>query len=400
MKKLTLILLVAVPALALADGEVQYDKSLQAEFFISQGIVSTSSNNVAGSGKGISFDKREIGGIMSYQLSDNIDFRGMATIEDYGNRYKDNLHVEYALVDLHHDLPAYTTTVGMRAGRVKNTMGLFNDKRTNPFLRETDFPPQSLYRDQLKHSAVSGDGLQLYMTKVFNSSALDLEVSKFKAELYPQDDAVNVLLNIPMGSGEFSKSDVTSFHATYKIPEYGVILKYDRLMLDFDYNANQSSPVSAIVPSGNMKTRIEYLSARKYFDKFDITGEVVKVTRSGELWNKILDGMNYGDPYAFNLVLRYRQDNWTFIAGYNVWFTDINDRDGSKHEQNTGISRHRYYQQDLNFGIRYKFNENWLAKFEYHKMRGTNVLSIVENPHMNQMNPRWDLISASLTYRF
>lgn len=390
----------AVPALALADDEVHYDQSLQTEFFISQGIVSTSSNNVAGSGKGISFEKREIGGIASYQVNENVDFRGMAVVEKYGERYKDNLHVEYALLDLHTYIPSQIATVGMRVGRVKNTMGLFNDKRTNPFLRETDFPPQSLYRDQLKHSAVSGDGVQLYVNKVFGESILDLEVSKFKAELYPQDDAVNVLLNIPMGSGQFSKSDVTSFHATYKLPEYGLILKYDRLLLDFDYQANASSPVSLIVPSGNMKTRIEYLSARKYFEKFDVTGEMVKVTRSGELWNNVLDGMGYGDPYAFNLVLRYRKDNWTFITGYNVWFTDINDRDGSKHEQNTGISRHRYYQKDLNFAVKYKFNDNWVGKVEYHKMQGTNVLSIVENPHMNQLNPNWNLISASITYRF
>jgi hypothetical protein len=132
----------------------------------------------------------------------------MAAYEDYGNRYGKSPHIEYALIDGHINDEDFR--YGFRAGRVRLTMGMFNDKRTNPGLRELDFPPQALYREQLKHTALSGDGIQLYAGKMFNMVSFDAEVSHIKADMYPQEDAVNTLFNVPLGSGKFSDGQVKS----------------------------------------------------------------------------------------------------------------------------------------------------------------------------------------------
>jgi hypothetical protein len=41
-----------------------------------------------------------------------------------------------------------------------------------------------------------------------------------------------------------------------------------------------------------------------------------------------------------------------------------------------------------------------MFKTEYHIMQGTNILSAVENPAINAAVPKWNMFSASVTYKF
>jgi hypothetical protein len=70
------LLLLLIPTLCFAQEQVDLNAAGKAEFFISQGVVKTSSNNVAGDSKNWSFDKRELLAIGSYQINNHFDVRG------------------------------------------------------------------------------------------------------------------------------------------------------------------------------------------------------------------------------------------------------------------------------------------------------------------------------------
>jgi hypothetical protein len=208
-----------------------------------------------------------------------------------------------------------------------------------------------------------------------------------------------VLLGVPAEAGTIDDTFIRSFHVIYKLPDAGWIIKYDYLVMDVDYN-DWTNDIHSI-PDGTLTDTIQYLSAIKYFDSFDVTGEIAKVHKSGELADWMSRVRSVGDPYGFNAVVRYRvNDSWTLLTGYNVWFSDITDTGGYKQSQATGNAESRYYQKDLNFGVKYKLDEHWMFKTEYHIMQGTNILSAVENPAINAAVPKWNMFSASVTYKF
>jgi hypothetical protein len=354
-----------------------------------------------------SLDKREIGMLASYQATSYLDFRGMISNEKYGNQI-DHVKLNYALADLHRVTDAGNTSYNLRVGRVKLSMGTLNDTRDNPAVRDMDFAPQGLYRDQFREMATAGDGIQVAAAHTFqNGSTLSSEVSRVRPLIVDgdQNDTVNVLLNIPQNSGKVNnnQSNIQAFSLQYTIPAAGVVLRYDKVAMNFRYEANPALFYSRFVSSGELNTIVNYYSVRKYFmNGVDVTGEMIKVDREGELWNKVLEGRNYGAPYAFSLLLRYKPcPKWTYYTNYNVWYTDITDRSGERHASipgNPPAARYRY--KDFNFGFKYSTGNGWIYKMSFHNIRGTNTLSLDDNPDMEAMVDHYRMVTASVTYVF
>jgi hypothetical protein len=399
----------AVPAANAEEPPAYEVPSFTYMGYISQSWVKTSANNVGGnsSSKWGSLDKREIGMLASYSVNDNLDVRGMASYERYGEQI-DRFKVNYALADLHDSSETGRVTYGARVGRIKLGMGTMNDTRENPVLRDLDFAPQGLYRDQFRDMATMGDGAQLYVSHAFDNGKLfTVEYGQVRPIISSddQDDVVNVLFNIPQNSGKIDNSDskIKTLSLQYAVPASGWIFRYDRVSMDYSYVANPASIYSRFVPSGQMETTVNYYSARKYFmNGVDITGEVIKVDRRKPLWDKVLEGRGYGDPYAFSVLVRYKPDErWTLYGNYNAWYTDINDRSGEKHGSipgNAPASRYRY--QDFNVGFKYNSRDHWIYRMSFHAIRGTNTLSLDDNPSMISQKDRYNMVTASITYAF
>ena len=187
------------------------------------------------------------------------------------------------------------------------------------------------------------------------------------------------------------------------MPHDGWLFWYDRVSMNFKYEGNEDSPYRRGIPDGRIDTTVNYLSARKYFmNGFDVTGEILYVERSNDLWNKLLSGKNYGPPMAYNLMVRYRPDeHWTFYGNYNVWYTDIKDKSGVVHASYPGNAPpERYSSKDLNFGFKYLIDNKWAFKASYHIIHGTNTLSIDENESMKNMKSKYNMINASVSYAF
>jgi hypothetical protein len=406
MNRATIVFLaVLLMPLGAASSELEQNNKLVWRGFISQTWVRTTDNRIDGPSNKIhgSFDRHEIGFLGSYSVNEYIDFRGMVM---YDGSNQDQQIVRHALADFHGGSKNSEANVGIRIGRVKLSMGSMNDTRDNPILRSMDYAPQALYRDQFRTMVNSGDGIQPYTQYLFSDGTmLDLEASFIRPIITEsqQDDVVNVLLNVPAKTGRFNvnESAIQSFGAKLTFPHYGAIVRYDRVTMDYMYVGNPTSVYSHFIPSGGMKTTFNYLSLQKYFDHFDITLEGIMAERSGLVWDTVLKDTGYGDPYGMSFLWRYHVNNALSIhTNYNVWYTDSKNRDGTKHASKPGNApAERYFQRDLNVGFKY-VDGSWVFKGSYHRIHGTNTLSIIEGIPMEQMRAPYSMITTSISYAF
>lgn len=411
MKKILILLAVLLFFAEARSEEIDLPEGQSFNYigFLSQSWVKTTGNSIAGESSrgGGSFAKQEAGLLSSYNINDNLDIRGMVSYEKYGNQI-DRTKLNYLLADFHTSGGDGNSSVGFRLGRIRLGMGSMNDTRDNPVVRDMDFAPQGLYRDQFREMATMGDGIQLYAGRVFgNGNMASAEYSIVRPVIHraDQDDVVNVLFNTPKSTGAIINSDsrIVTTGVKLALPASGVTVQYDRVEMQYTFEGNPSSPYAAEIPTGRYNTVVNYYSAKKYYmNGVDVTGEVVHVQRRGRLWEKVIGGKGYGDPYAFSVLLRYKPDEkMTYFVNYNVWFTDILDKGGVYHSSMPGNPPpDRYFYRDFNVGVKYVQGKNIIYRASVHRIKGTNTLSLDDNPSMADMKGRYNMITASVTYAF
>jgi hypothetical protein len=157
-----IILAVAVslaPGLLRAQWDFNLDgKDVQVHSFASQGFMYTNQNNYMSmpttSG---SFAFTDFGANISSQLTDK--FRVGAQIYDrnvgsLGNWYPS---LDWAVADY-----KFNSWFGIRAGKVKTTLGLYNDTQDMEFLSTWALMPQSLYSLDQRGSTIAHEGGDVY----------------------------------------------------------------------------------------------------------------------------------------------------------------------------------------------------------------------------------------------
>ena len=123
---------------------------LQVHGFASLTGVKTSANRFYGDSPNGTLDAAEVGLNASYQLNSRILFAGQVLSRMAGDMYDGTPALDYALVDL---TLAETDShsLGLRLGRLKNPIGLYNETRDVPFTRPSIFLPQVVYFDKVRN---------------------------------------------------------------------------------------------------------------------------------------------------------------------------------------------------------------------------------------------------------
>ena len=134
------------------------NRVVQVHGFFSQGFVYTDQNNwltmntSAGSGA-----MTDMGLNVSSQLTDK--FRAGAQVYDHNLGQLGQWHpsLDWAVADYR-----FTNWLGIRAGKVKTTLGLHNDSQDLDFLRVFALLPQSIYPMDLRDTTIAHAGGDLY----------------------------------------------------------------------------------------------------------------------------------------------------------------------------------------------------------------------------------------------
>ena len=123
--------------------------------------------------------------------------------------------------------------------------------------------------------------------------------------------------------------------------------------------------------SGFIENYIHNAGIRYYFtDSFDVTGELLYAQPQTKL---TLINIPSGDPYGWSVMGRYRFDNvHTLYAGYDVWYLNSKDKDGTMTQALTGKRADSMYSKTWTVGYKINWGEkkDKFIKIQYIKGEG------------------------------
>jgi len=151
MVRVALICLCAVPAVLHAQEFKLFDRTIQYHGFASQGFIYTNDNNwltmhtSQGSGAFTDF-----GANASMRVTDRMRLGVQGYDRNLGNLGEWHPSVDWAFADYQ-----FKTWFGVRGGKVKTVLGLYNDTQDLDFLHTFALLPQSVYPTDLRDATIA-----------------------------------------------------------------------------------------------------------------------------------------------------------------------------------------------------------------------------------------------------
>ena len=391
------LVLLAVMPMAAAALEPQPPRTMddlldmiQVHGFASQAYTATTGNNFQGDTlDGGSLNLTEVGLNASLRATANLHFAGQVLYRRAGKGDPNSIRLDYGLMDWGSGLE--DGRYGVRLGRVKNPIGLYNETRDVAFTRPSIILPQSIYFDRVRNLELASDGGQLYLEHALGAGELTLQAGAGKPQF--NDSVTRVFLG-PTAEGDFD-GVVYYARALYDHDGGRVRLGLSTLRLDMDY---QAAPGEVFPGNGDVDLNFWVLSAQYNAEKWSLTAEA--------LWEPI-NFRNFDFPMTdFNVTGGYVQGSYRFIPGwegflrYDVSYTDSKSRSGNRLSKLSGEDPYNFFTKDLAAGLRWDVSEYVMLRVEYHRIKGTNWLTLEDNTPASDTRKNWDLFSLQASFRF
>lgn len=366
--------------------------------FVSQGYVWTSDNNFFGeSTRGGSLDFTELGINGSWRINNQLHLAAQLLSRRAGKSSDGHIRLDYGMLDYRmHSEPEHD--YGVRLGRFKNPLGLYNDTRDVAFTRPSIILPQSIYFDRTRDLALSSDGIQLYGD--FRS-----EVGEWQLQLgvgQPQVDSLDTELSLLGANRPGTLQRATSYigRLVYERNAGHWRLGLTSARLNMDYSPGFADPsrpgaisFTPVIVSGQYNT-----------ERFTFTAEYARRHL------KYADSIVYAPPSlrhftgeSYYIQGSYRfKERWSALLRYDVTYLNVEDRKGTRYEALLGGTRPAYSQfaKDWTLGLRWDPHRNWMLRVEFHSIDGTAWLPLQDNPIPSATKRHWQLFSVLVSYRF
>lgn len=378
--------------------------------FASQGITYTSDNQFFDEKDKISLNMTTLGLQANYLFNDQIRLSAQAMYRNWGKI--DSTRFDFFMADYQFINQPYFN-LGIRMGRIKSDLAIFNSTRDIPSARPSIFLPQSVYQDILRDTTTSYDGLSLYGNQVFKLGRLNWSIAYGR---YPVSDDLSESILGKELSGDISTDSNFQLMTSWESLQgnWTLSLGYENPKANLS-PLNKNNAAIAISP-GNIEFE-RYIFSHQYFTEFwDLTFEYMyqHTTISGfqlftpslpegfpqtEIENVSTDNLvNVGFYGQWSYLLT---ENLTFFFRYGRYFTDIDDKDGSNFQQESGMPSFSRYSHDLSSGIKWKILPKWQINFEGHFMEGTAAISpTIKLDHSANDEKNWQLWSLQVSYSF
>ncbi len=373
------------------------DQDFQFHGFAAQGIIDVDGSDFVNDDGSLSPKLTELGINGSYQLTSNFRLAGQIVYLNGGNRYEEGIRVDYALLDW----SAYESEnwqVNVYLGRFKNNHWLYSSSRDIPFARPSIIIPQSVYFDGFRDIAVGGDGAAIKISHSDdNYGNFDFNVSYGTSQISDKQAEI-ILSKFAQGSVK-QDSDVQA--SIYWQPAFSS-WRFGVSYLDsiFSYQANDNGDLFF---DGDFDFQFYTMNALYEGETWEFSGEVYQehFTTTG-----FYHPLYFKAPVGEGMYIqsRYKVSNdLTLLARYESFYSDRDDKEGKKLEQETGglVPAYFGYHKDSTLGLSYDFSSNLRLRLEYHWFQGAGRLTpvVLPNPRINS-NESWQLWAIQLMYWF
>ena len=375
-------------ALDLLDGNIQVHG------FASLTLVNTSDNNFFGrSDDRISKDYSEVGLNASWRLMPDLQVSAQVLSHRAGGTDDGQVRLDYGLLDWT-ALSSEEGRGGIRAGRVKAAYGLYNQTRDVPFTRPSIVLPQSIYFERTRNLTVAADGADLYAERFGDSGTLS--ASFIYGQPQTDTEAAEVALVGLNRPGHLDSNPSPDFQIMYDGSGglYRLALTTARLKLRY------KPGVGDRLQAGEFKLTPVILSAQYNAEDWSLTSEYAfrrtSVSDFGPFfYNSKADGRSYYIQGTYRLT-----PQWEALLRYDVYYADINDRQGTKFAAATGQPGFTRFAKDWTVGVRFDVTPQFMLRLEAHRVDGTGFLPVQDNPDSRALRQYWNNVMLQASFRF
>ncbi|HEX6275080.1 MAG TPA: hypothetical protein VFZ53_18695 [Polyangiaceae bacterium] len=360
---------------------------------MSQGAFKTSGNNyLARDSEHGSFEFSEAGLNFTKALGDDFRIGLQLFARDVGpiGDYKPQLDWYYL------DYRA-TDWLGLRAGRLKLPLGLYNETSDVDSARVPVLLPQSLYPIQSRDYYLAQTGGEVYgLVELGAAGALDYRA-------YGGTIFIDVPAYSAIGTTAVSIPYLYGGRVLWRTPLYGLQagVSAQRLRLDVHYTPNRDVLATYPMPlpadfDGNVELRapitLFIASLEAAVDELLVSAEYMRQWARVESSFPEVYEPTTTTSEGFYVMASYHVTSWfTPGAYYSIRYPNVDDRHGRD-----------AYQHDLALSFRYDLTDNWLLKLEGHFMSGTAALdpSLNDGTSRDELQRDWGAFFAKTTAYF
>lgn len=368
-------------------------ETVQIHGFASQSYLHTSGNNFFGYGKNMgSLDFTEIGLNGSWRPLSQLQASMQIVYRRAGKTDNSNVRIDFGFLD-YSFLSDADKLFGIRAGRVFNPYGLYNDTRDMPFTRPSIFLPQSVYYDANRNLGLSGDGVQVYGEYRTKFGDFFLNANGFYSRTEDPDLKHAFTGNLP---GKFDGEPSWVTRLIYEWDGGRIRLGVTTGDLVGKYHP-EGGPIN--LQPGTFSFKPLLFSAQYNAENWTLTSEYVsKPVRFNDFGPLIPDREVQGEGYYFQGTYRFSEKLEGFVR-YDVLYWDTSDRSGKKFAAASGLPAHNRFAKDITAGLAWYVTTSIMVRAEYHNINGTGWISGLENTPATE-SQHWDLFALSLSFRF
>ncbi|MCP3890546.1 MAG: hypothetical protein GY702_16995 [Desulfobulbaceae bacterium] len=364
--------------------------SLQVHGFLSQGYINSSDNNFLSDSINGTFEFTDVGLNANMSLTENLRIGGQLFYRNLGNYSEDEIVLDWGMIDYQR-----FDALGLKLGKIKMPLGLYNENRDSDFLLPMVFLPQSVYDETRRDTYLAYVGAGLYGNFTLGATG-DCDYHFFLGEVdFPSDSAQQTSSTNSVKAKITKNNDLPPARNNPVIPAHydsvdresdqiyggafvyhpywisGLRLGGSWLHAKFETFVNGSSR-----PSGNVVIHGKFvLSAEYSWRDLVFVTEYNETDRTSTMFGNVsLDG----PTQAWYGMINYTPfEQWTFSVMYDEFYTLKNDKNGSSRTQ---LSPYSSWRKDFGVGVRWEINEFLVAKADYHWIDGAAMQMGLFNP--------------------
>ena len=379
--------------------------------FISQNFVATDENNYLGSSSDGSFKSNEAALNGSWRASESLQLSLQGIYKQIGNAKPKGTRLDYAIADLR-VVDNFSYGVGLRAGRLKNPYGFFNETRDVAATNTSILLPESIYIDYLSQLFRTSDSVGLYSHAEIEGGTISLVAQIGRPIL--NDDIISTLVGGNPTDGDIDDERIAIAKVGY---EHGsglwrAALSYIR----FDGDFRPATGDADFLQEGDITIQQALFSLEFNFDQWQFITEIQR--RNTDIKSVFSFSPNF---YEKNLSY-YLQVGYNFTPEWKLYlrrdeaFRYKDDRHGNDYAKgleglNAFLStnmlpyrfdnqHHSAFAKDTTLGFRYSPSFEWSFAMEVHNIDGTYWLPDLENPDVSKQKRYWNMFLAQIAYRF
>ena len=369
--------------------------NVQVHGFVTQGFVHTTDNRFFGDSEDGSFDFTELGVNLSYRATPSLLLSGQLLSRWAGDMYNGSPDVDFALVDWNFSNTP-DSSLGVMAGRLKNSLGLYNDTRDVAFTRPGVFVPQQIYFDAVRNLVLSADGAQLYARRTTDMGNWGFNLG---AGTNPLDKNVEIAyLGRDWGGNLDSEGVSLISRVEFETHDSAWRVALSAAKAKLGFSAAAGDPIG----SGDIDFLYWIASLQYNAERWSLTAEYMEEPVDYDDFGPLFDERDstvQGYYLQGSYLLR---DDLELVLRYTEGFGDKDDRSGRKQSAKTfgTAPPYTFYQKDFVLGVRWDVTPRFMVRAEHQWTEGTWTLSRRENPVPADHDKYWNMFSLLGSYRF